>query len=181
METDINTGTTAYCVECGRRFPVEEMIRHGTAYVCANCKPIFLQKLAEGASIVKTQFTYAGFWRRFAASLIDSLILGLFNFSIQMIGLSLGVWALLLLPTLVAIAYDVILIGKYGATVGKTVCHIEVVTAEGGSVSYMLAFGRYFAKLLSGLILGIGYIMIAFDPERRGLHDRICNTRVIVR
>jgi uncharacterized RDD family membrane protein YckC len=181
LETDTNPGTTAYCVECGQRFTTDEMIRHGDAYVCVTCKPIFLQKLVEGASVVKTQFTYAGFWRRFAASLIDSFILGLFNFSLQIIGLSLGAWVLLLLPTAVAIAYDVILIGKYGATLGKTVCRIEVVTAEGGSVSYMLAFGRYFAKLLSAIILCIGYIMIAFDPEKRGLHDRLCNTRVIIR
>jgi hypothetical protein len=41
------------------------------------------------------------------------------------------------------------------------------------------AIGRYFAKLLSMLILGIGYIMVAFDSEKRGLHDMICDTRVV--
>jgi uncharacterized RDD family membrane protein YckC len=41
------------------------------------------------------------------------------------------------------------------------------------------AFGRYFAKILSAIILGIGYIMVGFDSEKRGLHDMICDTRVI--
>jgi uncharacterized RDD family membrane protein YckC len=41
------------------------------------------------------------------------------------------------------------------------------------------AFGRYFGKLLSAIILGIGYIMAAFDSEKRALHDMICDTRVI--
>jgi uncharacterized RDD family membrane protein YckC len=39
--------------------------------------------------------------------------------------------------------------------------------------------GRHFAEMLSGILLGIGYLMIAFDDEKRALHDRICDTRVI--
>jgi uncharacterized RDD family membrane protein YckC len=39
--------------------------------------------------------------------------------------------------------------------------------------------GRFSAEILSGLIFYIGYIMVAFDSEKRALHDRICNTRVI--
>ncbi len=163
------------------RFPVEDMIRHGNAYVCAQCKPIFLQKLAEGATIVKRAFEYAGFWRRFLALFIDSIIVGIFNISMQFIGVSLGAWGLIVLPTAAGIAYEVVLIGKYGATVGKTMCSMQVITAEGGKVSYVLALARYFAKLLSGIMLGIGYLMAAFDPEKRSLHDRICNTRVIIK
>jgi uncharacterized RDD family membrane protein YckC len=80
----------------------------------------------------------------------------------------------------IGITYETVLIGKYGATLGKMACKIKVVTAEGGRVSYLLAFGRYFAKILSAMILMIGYLMAAFDDEKRALHDRICNTRVIV-
>jgi hypothetical protein len=40
--------TDAVCVECNQMFPKEEMIRHKDVYVCANCKPIFMQKLGEG-------------------------------------------------------------------------------------------------------------------------------------
>jgi hypothetical protein len=41
----------AVCTECGRIFPMENMIRHGGSHVCAGCKPVFMQKLAEGASV----------------------------------------------------------------------------------------------------------------------------------
>jgi len=46
-------------------------------------------------------------------------------------------------------------------------------------VTYLRAFARHFAEFLSGIILGIGYLMVAFDREKRALHDHICNTRVI--
>ena len=78
------------------------------------------------------------------------------------------------------ISYETILIGKYGATLGKMACKIYVVTAEGGRVSYLRAYGRYFARILSAFTLLIGFIMAAFDPEKRTLHDRICNTRVVL-
>jgi uncharacterized RDD family membrane protein YckC len=50
---------------------------------------------------------------------------------------------------------------------------------DGGKVSYGRAVGRHFAKYLSSFTLGIGYIMAGIDDEKRALHDRICNTRVI--
>ena len=53
--------------------------------------------------------------------------------------------------------------------------------AENGDLYYARALGRYFAKILSAAICGIGYIMAAFDEEKRALHDRICNTRVITK
>jgi uncharacterized RDD family membrane protein YckC len=71
------------------------------------------------------------------------------------------------------------MIGKYGATLGKMACKIKVVTPDGGRVTYLRAFGRYFAKLLSAMICFIGYIMAGFDDEKRALHDRICDTRVV--
>jgi uncharacterized RDD family membrane protein YckC len=57
--------------------------------------------------------------------------------------------------------------------------HIHVVTPEGGKVSYARATGRFFAEMLSGLICDIGYVIAAFDREKRALHDHICNTRVV--
>jgi uncharacterized RDD family membrane protein YckC len=59
-------------------------------------------------------------------------------------------------------------------------CGIKVVTPEGEKITYLRAFGRYFAKTLLGIAtLYIGYIIAAFDSEKRSLHDRICNTRVV--
>jgi uncharacterized RDD family membrane protein YckC len=58
-------------------------------------------------------------------------------------------------------------------------CRLKVVTPEGNPISYGRALGRALASILSGMICAIGYIMAAFDEEKRSLHDRICNTRVV--
>jgi uncharacterized RDD family membrane protein YckC/DNA-directed RNA polymerase subunit RPC12/RpoP len=184
----------AVCVECGRIFNMDDMIRHEKGYVCAHCKPVFMQKLAEGARLNTGGLNYAGFWIRFAAVFLDGLILGAVNFVIGLVaGLSAGqavgaepVGAIVVQLILVfvqlaiGIAYETIMIGKYGATLGKMACKIKVVTADDGTVSYARAFGRYFAKLLSGLTCLIGYIIAAFDDQKRALHDHICNTRVVL-
>lgn len=183
----------AVCTECGGVFPTDNMIRYGNAHVCANCKPVFMQKLAEGAKLNVGALNYAGFWIRFGAVFLDGILLKVVGIVMGLVvGLSLtqavGVEPspdigrhLVLIPIqmAMAIAYEVILIGKYGATLGKMACKIKVVTPEGGQVSYLRAFGRYFAKLLSSLTCLIGFIMAGFDEEKRALHDRICSTRVI--
>ena len=56
---------------------------------------------------------------------------------------------------------------------------LRIVRADGSSLTYGRATGRFFADYLSNLILFIGYIMAAFDDEKRTLHDRICDTRVV--
>ena len=77
------------------------------------------------------------------------------------------------------VAYEVYFIGRFGATLGKMALKLKVVRPDGSPVSYMRALGRHFAKYLSAIILLIGYIMAAFDEEKRALHDRICDTRVV--
>jgi uncharacterized RDD family membrane protein YckC len=75
--------------------------------------------------------------------------------------------------------YEGLFISRLGATPGKLVLGLRVVRPDGGKVSLSRAIGRYFAKMLSAIILGIGYIMAAFDKEKRGLHDILADTRVI--
>ena len=189
MNTSVEPNAPAHCVECGGTFAMDDMIRHGGVYVCINCKPRFMQKLAEGAEI-RSERRYAGFWIRFAALFIDSMLLAVFTFALQMIAffvMSQNLQepsALFLLMSYglsltVGISYEGILVGKYGATVGKMACRIKVIAADGSPVSYPRAFGRYLAKVLSSLTLLIGFIIAAFDKEKRSLHDLICNTRVI--
>jgi len=190
------TGGTgeAVCAECGRLFPIDSTIQYGNARVCAGCKPVFMQKLAEGARI-GGQMAFASVWTRFGAVFLDGIILFAVNTGI---GLVAGVSAfqsigtqptdkiplqivLFLVQLAIGASYEIIMIGKYGATLGKMAAKVRVVTAEGGRVSYARATGRYFAKMLSGAICGIGYFMAFFDEEKRALHDRICNTRVITK
>jgi uncharacterized RDD family membrane protein YckC len=79
----------------------------------------------------------------------------------------------------VEIVYSVYFISQKSATLGKMLMGVKVVTANGGPVSFGRALGRFFARYLSALIFFIGYIMAAFDDQKRALHDHICNTRVI--
>jgi uncharacterized RDD family membrane protein YckC len=60
-------------------------------------------------------------------------------------------------------------------------CKLKITLEDGSRISYLRAMGRHFAKYLSGMILLVGYIMAAFDDHRRTLHDRICETRVVLK
>jgi hypothetical protein len=66
------------CAECNRIFPKDETIPFGTVRVCAGCKPVFMQKLAEGATI-GGQLHYARVLTRFGAVFLDVLILQAVN------------------------------------------------------------------------------------------------------
>jgi len=184
--------TEAVCAECGRIFNIQDMIPYGGVRVCAGCKPVFMQKLAEGARLNTGVLNYAGIGTRFAAVFLDGIILWVVN---TVINLAAGagfagaqpmqvpaLWLLLLfVQVAIALTYEVVMIGKFGATLGKMACKIRVVTPDGGRVSYLRALGRYFAKMLSGLMCLVGYIIAFFDDEKRALHDRICNTRVVMK
>ena len=184
-------GPEAVCAECGKIFPKDEMITHGQSYVCVNCKPIFLQKLSEGAAIKSGPLRYAGFWLRFGAKFVDNLLLRIVSFALGfLIGLAATgstPEALLLVQVVaglvsltLAAGYNIYMIGKFGATLGKMACKIKVVNADGTPVGYGKATGRFFAEILSGCpTLLIGYIIAGSDEEKRALHDRICGTRVV--
>jgi len=179
------------CSECGRAFAEDDMIRFAESWVCASCKPLFVQKIKEGVTL-SGEMAYAGFWIRLGAWFIDYIILAIASAIIYIPLTIMGVssfeepaaFALLqlvsmILNFIIPAAYESWFVGKYAATPGKMACKLKVVMAEGGRVSFARALGRHFAKYISGLILGIGYIMAGFDEQKRSLHDRICDTRVI--
>ncbi|MEI9999182.1 MAG: RDD family protein [Verrucomicrobiota bacterium] len=183
---------THACAECGRSFPEDEMLQYENSWVCAACKPVFFQRIKEGVTPVGT-LNYASVGRRFAAILIDGLILVFLIFVPALILLvalgaatrndpSASVWfmpIILILEYGLPAAFEIFFIGRYGATPGKMLMKIKVVTPEGGPITYGRSAGRYFAKLLSNIILWIGFLMAFWDEEKRTLHDRICKTRVI--
>ncbi|MBV8816714.1 MAG: RDD family protein [Acidobacteriaceae bacterium] len=188
---------TRYCAECGRQYAASEMVAFGAAMVCANCKPAYAQKLREGV-LSTGRFTYGGFWIRFGAVLIDGIILWVVNLipSILIFGATgfgrmntaqdlsrlFATEGILILISLgLGFTYETVFIGKFGATPGKMVCRLKVVNADGTPVTMQKAAARWAAKLISSFTLLIGYIMAAFDEEKRALHDRICDTRVIVK
>lgn len=65
------------------------------------------------------------------------------------------------------------------ATIGKIVLGISVTDLSGNRISFGRATGRYFAKIISGVLLSIGYIMAAFTAKKQTLHDIIASTLVI--
>ncbi len=178
------------CAECGNTFPASDMVQYGQSHVCAGCKNIFFQRIREGVS-VGTALNYGGFWIRFGAKFIDGIVLQIvslginfgFGFLFSLGAESGGSVGLVFIPFLLQIGfqmwYTTWFLGKYAATPGKMATGLRVVAPDGGPISYKRAFGRYWAEMLSGLILGIGYLMAAWDDEKRTLHDRICDTRVI--
>jgi uncharacterized RDD family membrane protein YckC len=186
----------AVCGECGGIFDKNEMIPHGEVYICAKCKPVFMQKLAEGVKLNMGGLDYASIGTRFGAAVLDGILLWIVSFATQMLAMmvaaktirsapemALTVQIILMVVQLaIGVSYETIMVGKFGATLGKMACKIKVVTADGGRVTYLRALGRYFSKFLSGMICLIGYFMAIFDKEeKRALHDRICNTRVVLK
>ena len=181
-------------MHCQGIFPKENTIQYGTGYVCAACKPAFVQKLKEGATPI-VGMNYAGFWIRFGAKMIDVLLFMLLAvpFVIFMVVAALkrgpsaqpsftqmGLQIVFQLGfSVLSVAYSTFFQGKYGATLGKMACGLRVVTAQGTPISYPRALGRACAELLSGMICDICYIIAAFDDQKRSLHDHIASTRVI--
>lgn len=141
---------------------------------------------------------YAGFWIRLVAYLIDYLVLMVAQFLVYSVlgvsvfgATSLDPEATEIFTTGVGlIAYAVVIIGSIAyfvvmessakqATLGKMALGLIVTDTDGNRISAARALGRYFAKILSGLILLIGYIMVAFTDRKQGLHDMICSTLVV--
>ncbi|MDM8553243.1 RDD family protein [Desulfococcaceae bacterium HSG7] len=180
------------CSQCKQLHAQEDMLFYNDMWVCAACKSAFVQQIKESGKI-DGQLNYAGFWIRFGAKSIDGIIMKVVSFLIATIlALLLGMLNIeqatligsilsMLIEFIISAVYTTWFVGKFAATPGKMACGLKVVMYDGGRVSYGRALGRCFAEILSAIILLIGYIMAAFDDEKRTLHDRICNTRVVMK
>ncbi len=182
------------CSLCGENFGRHEMVRFGENLVCGECKPAYVQMLQQGET-QPTDMRYAGFWVRFAAKFIDGIVLWILLMPFSMFFTSTmnfdpnspeavssamsGIGIMYLVQIIIPAALTCFFLGKFQATPGKMALGLIVVSPERGQISYMRALGRHFSEWISSLIFAIGYIMAAFDDEKRSLHDRICSTRVI--
>lgn len=140
---------------------------------------------------------YAGFWRRLAASLIDSLIFGLI---MGLMWLLLG-WGgapqtdlapgpqsydgVTLLRSLAQNLFFALVTVffwlKFLGTPGKLLLGCQVVDArDGGPLRTGQALLRYFAYFVSILPLGLGFLWIAWDKRKQGFHDKIAKTVVVL-
>lgn len=132
---------------------------------------------------------FAGFWIRVLAYIIDIIPLLIIGFVLALLSgedlintdPSAPIYSFTdLVGLIVGIAYFVgFESSAYQATPGKMALGLIVVDTDGRRISIARAFGRYFAKILSGLILLIGYIMVGFTERKQGLHDMIAGTLVV--
>ena len=120
---------------------------------------------------------YGGFWERFGAAFIDGLILIIPNYILLYI--AGDGWGNVLSFVMSWLYYAYLESGTTQATVGKKAMGLKVVTTEGQPISFGQATGRYFGKILSFLILLIGYLMMIWDEKKQTLHDKMANTLVV--
>ena len=195
-------GDAAFCQSCGTQLT-------RAAAVLAPSGVTVSPHAGVGAIAYASNVTFAGFWLRFAAYLLDSAIIG---FAVTVLFVPFfflmgGVAMLETLPrghaeridpaqimpflslmlTLAAIAavakwlyFAYLESGEKQATWGKQALGIYVTDLAGQRVAFGRATGRFFAKIVTGLIpLGIGFIMAGFTERRQALHDMIASTLVL--
>lgn len=152
---------------------------------------------------------YAGFWKRVGAYILDAIILYIPNMLIMKAMGGDAAQATMRQAMLAAPGDPHAMMAAYGqfyssiaaaslittaltwlyfalcessawqATVGKLALGIRVTDLQGNRISFLRALGRYPAKILSSLILFIGFLMVAWTQRKQGLHDIICSTLVL--
>jgi uncharacterized RDD family membrane protein YckC len=145
---------------------------------------------------------YGGFWIRVVAAIVDFFIVRVVLFPVKAIfglgGLALGGFDMhsyrhgMALPYFIFGSGVIALItfgaswlyealmesSSYQATIGKMIFGLKVTDLYGNRIDFARATGRHFAKILSGLVLGIGFIMVGFTERKQGLHDMLAGTLV---
>jgi predicted Zn finger-like uncharacterized protein len=135
---------------------------------------------------------YAGFWKRFAAFIIDGLILMVGGFIIWgfinlvhefATGTSSSAGALGNLGGIILgwLYFAIMESSSTQGTLGKMALGIKVTDLSGNAISFGTATGRHFGKIISAFIFLIGYLMVAFTSRKRGLHDMMAGCLVVNR
>ena len=125
---------------------------------------------------------YAGFWIRLLAYIIDAIILGAMTFPLARVLGMMGIGEQSSNVMSIAISWMYFAVFEssgWMASPGKKALGLIVTDEQGGRLSVGRATRRYFAKILSFLLLGIGFIMIAFTARKQGLHDKMFHTLVL--
>lgn len=148
---------------------------------------------------------FGGFWVRFVAYFLDSLIIGIPMWILigifaggmvasfggtsseeEQVAAAAAAGATIFVIILVAFVgvwlYEALMTSsERGATLGKRALGLRVVKSDGTRLSFGRATGRFFAKaFITGLIpFGIGYMMAGFTDRKRALHDMVADTVVV--
>lgn len=142
---------------------------------------------------------YAGFWRRFAALIVDEFFLAVAVVGAEAVlsvflgvnsGLRSGIFGGKHLGAVFGLKFmgGTLLHWLYWAgmessgcqaTLGKMALGLKVTDLKGEPITFGRATGRYFGKLISGLFLGIGFLMAGWTEKKQALHDIMAGTLVV--
>ena len=121
--------------------------------------------------------SYAGFWMRFVASIIDGILTGVVTYGIRhllpmssLLGLLFGWLYFALMES-----------SRQQGTLGKALFGITVTDMNGNRISFGRATGRHFGKIISALMLNIGFIMAGFTKKKQALHDSMADCLVMIK
>jgi uncharacterized RDD family membrane protein YckC len=186
-----------FCSGCGA--PTSPAAGGAAATAPAGFTPAYATPAASyPGPVPSTAVRYGGFWIRVVAFIIDMIIVRVVVTPIGIIFGGLGLVGgmmhsvphlgmRLLGGGLTAIfvifgswLYEAFMLSSsYQATLGKMIFGMKVTDLNGNRISFERATGRHFAKWLSGLILGIGYLIVGFTERKQGLHDLLAGTLVL--
>ena len=141
---------------------------------------------------------YAGFWRRLAAYIIDSIVADIAAYVVAVVGtlliglpsgqqfegLALNIATIwICMSGLIApwLYWALMESSKRQATLGKRALGIIVTDIEGRRITFARGTVRYWAKIISLLTLLIGFIIAGFTSRKQALHDMISNCLVVVK
>jgi uncharacterized RDD family membrane protein YckC len=188
------------CAQCGKSFGQSDLVPIAGNWVCGACKPAFLSRVVAGGPGVASSLRYAGVGIRFGARFIDGLLF-LVPFVLVLVLLmptmlrtaatnkppAMFNGGFVLVALVFSLFYEVLMLRYWGATLGKMACGLRVVRSDGSSLGWGVSFGRYFmynvvisaVPFVNWILLITTAVMAGTDEQKRGLHDRVCDTRVI--
>ena len=130
----------------------------------------------------------AGFWVRVVASLVDNIIM--FIITIPFVPIFYSSYEAYFLSetwdmfdTFTALFWPVVVVLLWvywgGKTPGKAALGMHIVRVDGNPIRWKESIIRYFGYIVNVLTLGIGFFIVAFRPDKRGLHDLMAGTKVV--
>jgi uncharacterized RDD family membrane protein YckC len=201
-----NSALAKFCANCGTPFSADaqEALREPPEIMPQPQGPAQAPVYSPPVAVASTYnapiggVRYGGFWIRFVAFVIDAIVVaivtipvsvlialfaGLAGGAVSMPGMGVHLVRFIIsfaFSTLVNWIYEAALeSSSHQATLGKMALGLKVTDTEGRQISFARASGRHFAKILSGMILVIGYIMAGFTERKQALHDVIAGTLVV--
>ena len=122
----------------------------------------------------------AGFWIRFVAMIIDSIVIGVVYFAITFVMIAIDMWALATILGLVWVLgyYIYFPSSNMMGTPGKAILGLKITDELGNQISAGKATLRYVGYIINSFTLYIGFLIVGFTENKRGLHDMVASTRV---